>query len=59
MNCYLNSDMEGGVLRSGEMGPFATVSPETKIVGVTDNFFDTKFDSQEKSYKEDIKGYKK
>jgi hypothetical protein len=29
------------------------------VVGASDNFFDTKFDSQEKSYKEDIKGFKK
>ena len=59
MNGVLNGDMSGGVFRSGELGPYASISPETKIVGVTDNFFDTKFDSQEKSYKEDIKGYKK
>jgi hypothetical protein len=58
MNGFLNSDMNGGVFRSGELGPYASISPETKIVGVTDNFFDTKFDSQEKDEKE-IKGYKK
>lgn len=58
MNGFLNGDMNGGVFRSGELGPYASISPETKIVGVTDNFFDTKFDSQEKDEKE-IKGYKK
>jgi hypothetical protein len=58
MNGFLNGDMNGGVFRSGELGPYASISPETKIVGVTDNFFDTKFDSQEKDEKE-IKSYKK
>ncbi len=47
MNGFLNGDMDGGVFRSGELGPFASVSPETKIVGSSDNFFDTKFDTQE------------
>lgn len=59
MNGVLNGDMDGGVFRSGELGPYATVSPETKIVGAEDNFFDTKFDSQEKSYKKDIADFKK
>jgi hypothetical protein len=59
MNGFLNGDMNGGVFRSGELGPFASVSPETKIVGSQDNFFDTKFDSQEKSYKKDIQDFKK
>jgi hypothetical protein len=59
MNGVLNGDMNGGVFRSGELGPYASISPETKIVGVEDNFFDTKFDSQEKSYKQDIKAFKK
>lgn len=51
-NGYLNSDMVGGVYRSGELGPYASLSPETKIVTDDNNFFDTKFDS------EDIKGTK-
>ena len=59
MNGVLNGDMSGGVFRSGELGPYATISSDTKVVGTTDNFFDTKFDSQEKSYKDDIKGFKK
>lgn len=63
MNGFLNGDMEGGVFRSGELGPFATISPTTKIVGASDNFFDTKFDSEEnKGDKKgimDIKNFKK
>lgn len=47
MNGYLNGDMSGGVFRSGELGPFATLSPDTKIVQDHDNFFDTKFDTEE------------
>jgi len=48
MNGFLNADMFGGIFRSGELGPFASISPETKIVTLTDNFFDTKFDDGEK-----------
>lgn len=48
MNGFLNGDMFGGIFRSGELGPFASLSPETKIVTATDNFFDTKFDSEDK-----------
>ena len=64
-NCYfeggvLNSDMVGGVWRSGELGPFASISPETKIVDDYTNFFDTKFDTQEeKDTKGVMKIYKK
>jgi len=60
MNGFLNSDMNGGVYRSGDLGPYASISPDTKIVGSSDNFFDTKFDSQQKEEdKGSIKGYKK
>ena len=65
MNGFLNGDMEGGVFRSGELGPYATISPETKIVdgGGGENFFNTKFDAQEnKGDKKgimDLKGFKK
>jgi hypothetical protein len=59
MNGVLNGDMNGGIFRSGELGPYASISPDTKVVGTTDNFFDTRFDSQEKSYKGDTKGFKK
>jgi len=60
MNGFLNGDMNGGVYRSGDLGPYASISPDTKIVGSSDNFFDTKFDSQQKEEdKGAIKGYKK
>ena len=47
MNGYLNCDMDGGVFRSGKLGPYATLSSETKVVSDTDNFFNTKFDQQD------------
>lgn len=47
MNGYLNADMEGGVLRSGKLGPYANVSSDTKIVSDTENFFDTRFDDDQ------------
>lgn len=63
MNGFLNGDMVGGVFRSGELGPFASISPTTKIVDNSDNFFDTKFDSEEnkgdKNGIMDIKNFKK
>lgn len=55
MNGYLNSDMNGGVFRSGELGPYASISTETKVVSSSDNFFDTKFDTEEN--KGDKKGF--
>lgn len=54
MNGFLNGHMERGVYRSGQLGPFASISPETKIVGAYDNFFDTKFG--EETSKGDKKG---
>lgn len=57
MNGFLNGDMSGGVFRSGELGPYASVSPETKIVGNNDNFFDTTFDTNQKD--KGIKSFKK
>jgi len=57
MNGFLNGDMSGGVFRSGELGPYASISPETKIVGNNDNFFDTKFDTNQKD--KGIKSFKK
>ena len=47
MNGYLNGDMEGGVLRSGKLGPYANISSTTKIVSDKDNFFDTRFDDDD------------
>lgn len=58
MNGLLNGNMNGGIFRSGELGPFATISPETKIVTPGDNFFNKKFDSEEKGEK-GVKVFKK
>lgn len=62
MGGYLNCDMEGGVFRSGKLGPFSHISSSTKIVSETDNFFNTKFDSDEYDKNKDmgvIKAFKK
>jgi hypothetical protein len=57
MNGYLNGDMYGGVFRSGELGPYASMDADVKVVSDTDNFFDTKFDDTQKT--KGIKSYKK
>ena len=44
MNGYFNSEMNGGVFRSGKIGPYAIISSETKIVTGVDNFFSTNLD---------------
>ena len=60
MSGFLNGDMNGGIFRSGELGPYSSISPETKIVDRYDNFFDTKFETDTKSdTKGKIVGYKK
>lgn len=62
MNGYLNSDMVGGVFRSGKLGPYANISSETKIVTDSENFFDTSFDDDNYDVKKDqgvIKAFKK
>ena len=62
MNGYLNADMEGGVLRSGKIGPYANISSTTKIVSEIDNFFNTKFDDDSQDVKNDkgaLKPFKK
>jgi hypothetical protein len=63
MNGYLNSDMIGGVFRSGKLGPYANISSETKIVTQGNNFFDTSYEDDEKyDYKKDkgvISAFKK
>lgn len=46
MDGYLNSDMYGGVYRSGKLGPYATLDSNVKIVTDNGNFFDTKFNSE-------------
>lgn len=47
MEGYLNGKMEGGVYRSGKLGPYATLDTDVKVVTDYDNFFDTKFDPEE------------
>jgi hypothetical protein len=60
MDGFLNGSMVGGIWRSGELGPFASISPDTKIVDDNQNFFDTKFDSDiDKETKGIIKQFKK
>ncbi len=60
MDGYLNGDMRGGIYRSGKLGPYATLDSEVKIVKDYDNFFDTKFDIEDKSdTKGIIKGFGK
>jgi len=51
MDGYLNGDMNGGVFRSGELGPYASLDSEVKIVNETENFFDTKYDDESKGDK--------
>lgn len=60
MDGYLNSDMHGGVFRSGELGPYASLDSDVKIVNETENFFDTKFDDDSKGDKKgEIPGFGK
>jgi hypothetical protein len=60
MDGYLNGDMRGGVYRSGKLGPRATMDSDVKIVKDYDNFFDTRFDIEDKSdTKGIIKGFGK
>jgi hypothetical protein len=61
MQGYLNGDMYGGVFRSGELGPYATMDSEVKIVNDNDNFFGTKFneDPQKGKDKGIISGFGK
>jgi len=61
MSGYLDGDMIGGVFRSGELGPYATMDADVKVVTDTDNFFDTRFEEDEDkgTDKGVIKGYGK
>jgi hypothetical protein len=61
MEGYLNGDMYGGVFRSGELGPYATMDSEVKIVNDNHNFFDTKFEEpgQKRKDKGIISGFGK
>ena len=62
MGGFLNGDMEGGIFRSGKLGPYSNISSETKIVSEVDNFFATKFDDDQYDKGKDkgfLKGFKK
>jgi hypothetical protein len=56
MNGYLNSEMIGGIFRSGKLGPYADMSPTTKIIGATQNFFGTEGDDSKGKTKGKGKG---
>jgi uncharacterized protein YjbI with pentapeptide repeats len=58
MNGYLNGDMYGGVFRSGDLGPYANLDSDVKIVTDNENFFDTPFE-EEDGKGDKIKGFKK
>jgi hypothetical protein len=55
MGGHLNGEMQGGIFRSGKLGPYANVSSSTKIVSEYDNFFDTSFDAEDLENKENKK----
>lgn len=61
MEGYLNGNMQGGVYRSGKLGPYASMDTEVKIVTDYNNFFDTKFDPEDEkgAGKEILKPYGK
>ena len=54
MDGYLNGDMQGGVYRSGRLGPFASMDSDVKIVTDGHNFFDTKYEEETKGDKAGI-----
>jgi hypothetical protein len=51
--------MYGGVFRSGELGPYATLDSDVKVVTDSENFFDTKFEEDDKGGDKNVKGYAK
>lgn len=51
MGGFLNSDMEGGIFRSGKIGPYGTLSSTTKVVTDKSNFFQVKYQDDEKDDK--------
>jgi hypothetical protein len=61
MDGYLNGDMQGGIYRSGKLGPYATMDSEVKVVTDDQNFFDTKYeaDGEKGDKKGIIDGYGK
>lgn len=54
---YLNGEMDGGVWRSGKLGPYAELTTDVKIISKTNNFFFQKFDEEDE--KMDIIALKK
>lgn len=53
MEGFLNGDMIGGVFRSGQLGPYATMDSEVKIINDNgDNFFQTKYEDESKGDKD-------
>lgn len=55
----LNSHMEGGIFRSGKIGPYASFSDTTTIIGKEkENFFKTKYDEDEEEDGKDGLGKK-
>lgn len=50
-NCYfmegfLNGEMLGGVFRSGELGPYASLDSEVKVVNDHENFFNIRYEEE-------------
>ena len=58
INGYMNSTMNGGIFRSGKIGPYGTLSSSTKIVNQENNFFGVK-DTDELDDKDKKGGFKK
>jgi len=52
MGGYLNSDMTGGIFRSGKIGPYGVLSSTTKIVNDDTNFFNVKYEEDEAEEKQ-------
>lgn len=48
---YLNGEMNGGIFRSGKVGPYGRIGSETKIVTGKDSFFGTTHDDIDKEQK--------
>lgn len=57
INGYMNSDMIGGIFRSGKIGPYGSLSSTTKIVNKETNFFG--IDSEEEDDSKKKGGFKK
>lgn len=49
MEGYLNGDMIGGVFRSGELGPYANLDSNVKMISDSDNFFEVKYKEVDKN----------